>query len=597
MSLLRTVRTLAPLRPSQLVWRARYAAGRWIHRRRGTPAARWAPPGSGAPPVRDDFPTLPPAWPEGDPGRTTEALAEGVFDLLGTPVELGREHPDWRLGEHSADRLWTITLHYHEWAWDLARTAGGDERAAALFRHYVGDWIARCSLDVPGTTALAWNSYAVSRRLESWIRSYVHARDALFAGHPAAEHTFLRSAWTQAAWLAGHLEWDLRANHLLRDLVGLALAGRFFAGERPRVWLERATRLALRQADEQFLTDGGHFERSAKYHLDAMADLLLLCHLVEDPAAKETLRARWMAAAEYLAWIRHPDGDAVQLNDGTRGLTGAIDRHLEAGAAAGLVTDATPRRGSRFFQASGLAVFHGDPWSVFFDVGPVGPDVQPGHGHADTLTLECSLRGERLIVDPGSHSYDHDERRAYDRATASHPTVTIDGESSSEVWHVFRLGRRARPFGAWAEEGEASWVATGGHDGYDHLPGAPRHSRRVEVGDGGSLRLLDRIAGGGEHSAAGGLLIEPSWAVEPRGDGWRLEHAGGAGAVEVRITARPAGSDAPESAVVERIAERRSYHPRYGVETEASWIGWTWRGIPPLEVETVLTPVPAEATP
>ena len=47
---------------------------------------------------------------------------------------------------------------------------------------------------------------------------------------PAFASALRRSLWQQASWLAGHLEWDLRANHLMRDLAGLATAGRFFAG-------------------------------------------------------------------------------------------------------------------------------------------------------------------------------------------------------------------------------------------------------------------------------------------------------------------------------------------------------------------------------
>ena len=107
-------------------------------------------------------------------------------------------------------------------------------------------------------------------------------------------------------------------------------------------------------------------------------------------------------------------------------------------------------------------VWHGDPWSVFFDVGEVGPAVQPGHAHADSLTFECSFRGRRLVVDPGSFAYDACARRTYDRGTRSHPTVVIDGADSSEVWHVFRLGRRARPVGVEVKIGESGFDATAG---------------------------------------------------------------------------------------------------------------------------------------
>src|SRR5579883_3250915 len=65
------------------------------------------------------------------------------------------------------------------------------------------------------------------------------------------EHDFLASLWQQASYLRDHLEWDLRANHLMRDAVGLAWAGRFFEETQAREWLQTATRLAVEQAEEQ----------------------------------------------------------------------------------------------------------------------------------------------------------------------------------------------------------------------------------------------------------------------------------------------------------------------------------------------------------
>lgn len=583
MSLPRLLRTLRPLRWSQPLWRLRYAAARHRNRRRGTPGQRWAWPGEGTPPRRAGFPPLPSVEPPGAHGERLLALLErGVFEHLARAEEVGREKPDWRLGEVSQGRLWTITLHYHGWAAELARlSAGGGaagERAAVLFRHYVGDWIRRVPLDRPGSAALAWSSYAVATRIGWWVRAHRLAYQPLFAGHAAFEDLFLRSLWQQAAWLAGHLEWDLRANHLLRDLAGLGVAGRFFAGPRADRWLTIASRRGPAQANEQFLADGGHFERSPKYHLDAMEDLLSLALVTGDPAVAAALVGRWSAAAEALAWMRHPDGDLAQLNDGSRLGAEAVTAALGAGALVGRPADPSPRRGGRHLADTGLVVWHGDPWSVFFDVGEVGPDVQPGHGHADTLSIECSFRGRRVVVDPGSTTYDPGPRRAAERGTAAHPTVCVDGLDSSEVWHVFRLGRRARPRQVAVELAANGLSASAAHDGYRHLPGRPVHRRTLEVIEGGALVLLDSLEGGGRHEAAGGLLIEPEWRVERATDGWLLEREG------ARLAVRLAGP-------VEHVSERRQQSPAYGVRRPAEWLGWRWSGELPLRVRTELVPV------
>ncbi len=590
----RLLRTVRHLRVSQMLWRLRYAAERrWPPAWRRSHGLRaWRPPD--LPSVRDDFPHGPSV-----PRRPCSSLKQpfavrdieaGVFDLLGKRVEIGHESPDWRLGDHNRDRLWTVTLHYHEWVAALAEAAGGEEAraetATLLLRHYLSDWIRRCPWHRPGSGALAWNAYAIATRLEWWIRGYLVSRSRVFAPAPELEGAFLRSLWQQAAYLSEHVEWDLRGNHLLRDAVGLAWAGRFFDGDQPRVWLRQATDLAVEQAAEQVLPDGGHFERSPGYHVEVMEDLLILASLLEDAGrgdacvARAKLRRTWADMAEYLAWMRHPDGDVPLFNDASLRGAGAVSDLLGLGERIGISVAASPRRGGRYFAETGMAVWHGDPWSLFFDLGPVGPDVQPGHAHADTLTIESSFAGRRLFVDTGTSGYDDDPRRAYDRSTEAHNTLCVDDTDSSEMWKIFRVGRRARPRGVAVEIRAGAMNATGGHDGYDHLRGRPRHHREVAVIDGGPLTLVDRATGSGTHLVRGGLLVAPSWRVEETAGGWRL--AEGDHRLSVVVDSAQA---------IDRSIELRPYHPRHGVDRQATRIGWRWQGRLPLKVRTVVEPV------
>ncbi len=308
-------RTAIHTRWSQLLWRARYT---WERRRPLSVHA--AVPWSATPALRDDLPEVPAGHRPTPSGAEAVALLHrGVFCRLNESREVGRERPDWALGPCTAGRLWTVTLHYHAWAYDLAEAAAaggpGSDEAAELFRHYVGDWMRRCALTAPGARALAWNAYAVATRLGWWVRSYRLLGRDRFRAWGAFGDEFLACLGQQAAFLHGHLEWDLRANHLLRDAVGLAWAGRFFAGPEARRWLETAAALAREQAAEQVLPDGGHFERSPMYHLHVMEDFLVLALLVEDPATRARLRDAWRALAECLAWLRHPDGDIPLFND------------------------------------------------------------------------------------------------------------------------------------------------------------------------------------------------------------------------------------------------------------------------------------------
>ncbi len=588
MSLLRTLRTVRHLKPSQVLWRLRYAMERRTNSHSGTPGNRWAWTKPTLPALGHDFPELPTPPFSGPRGAAAvEKMDSGQVEHLGQSEELGGEIADWRLGDCPSNRLWTITLHYHEWAFALAEAAAStpktgigprELRAASHFRHYVLDWIQNCGIERPGSSALAWNSYAISTRLGWWIRSYRVARSEIFDDHKEFEDLFLRSLWQQAAYLHDHLEWDLRANHLMRDLVGLALAGRFFRHEKARRWLQRASRLALEQTSEQVLPDGGNFERSPKYHLDVMEDLLQLALLTPDNVAREALHRSWVAMAEWISWMRHPDGGTTQFNDGALISAEAVENHLRAGERLGLHGDSQPRKGGKYFAYTGLVVHRGPTWTVFFDVGPLGPNEQPGHGHADTLSFECSYRGRRLVVDPGTFSYDADQRRAYDRGTAAHNTVLIDDQDSSEIWHIFRVGRRASPRDVNVTFCEEGLRAEGAHDGYDHLPGRPRHHRTLTVDDRGRiLRVHDDVRSGRTHRLQGGLLIEPDWEVRPTAVGWIAQS--GDDSVSIILE----GAD-----VSERILEERWYHPDYGIERRATWIGWRRQGFSPSTVRWTL---------
>ena len=474
--------------------------------------------------------------------------------------------PDWRLGRCDKHRLWTVTLHYHEWLYRLAEAAvGGNSRADEMLRMSLADWIARCDISCDGADVLAWNAYAISTRLEWWIRTISLLGENYWQDHEELWKAVVESLWRQACYLSRNLEWDLRANHLLRDAVGLAWAGRFFSGSLAEKWLQTATRLAVAQAKEQVLADGGHFERSPMYHLEVMEDFEVLAELLSDADARQTMQDVHRRMSTFAKWISHPDGHVAQLNDSSR-------RRVDS---AGLLPT-----GGRHFAETGLVVWRGDPWCVFFDVGEVGPDYQPGHAHADSLTVECSYAGRRLFVDPGCYSYDNDDRRRYDRATDSHNTVCIDGTDSSEVWHIFRVGRRARPQATSVQFTQQSMQASASHDGYQQVSGRPLHTRSVAVDEDATLRITDDLEGRGRHLLSGGYLLEPGWGVESIDNGWRVRN----GDSELDIHIRG-------SQPLRLSAESRLVHPQFGVEVESTRLCWRYEGELPLRVETEIAKV------
>ena len=583
-SLPKLYRTIRPLRRSQLAWRSWYI----FLRKLGLYARASAPIETHSPLSSEWIDAIPLIHANSieEQSSLVDRLRRGELKLLNEVRTIGSDPIDWNLSPRKTGILWALTLHYHAWLYDLARIASGSTPESAdaerLFQRYLLNWMERCDLGRSGSATLAWHPFAVATRIGWWIRCYGLLGSARFTSWTGLNSQFLKCLWTHAEFLSKRVEWDLRGNHLIRDALGLAWAGRFFDDAQSRRWTALSNAIVTEQIVEQILPDGSHFERSPMYHIHVMEDISTLAALTQDAPLRERLHAVLQRMAEYLSWMRHPDLNLPLFNDG--GFNGVP-------TPAGMLTlcseialtanrrdpDSELPSGARLFPDAGVMVFHGQPWSIFFDAGKVSADYQPAHAHADTLALECSYKGARLFVDPGTYDYDDGPRRSYDRSTAAHNTVYIDGRDSSELWHIFRVGRRAMP--SIVDGGtrtELDFCAS--HDGYSHLPGAPTHIRRISTGENTPLTIVDIIEGSGRHDLQGGWLLAPDWSVNALENGWILSNADRK--VRVEITADRAVSLSVSAAF---------YHPEYGREYAVSRLGWNWGGLLPIKVTTTMT--------
>jgi len=114
----------------------------------------------------------------------------------------------------------------------------------------------------------------------------------------------------------------------------------------------------------------------------------------------------------------------------------------------------------------------------------------------DCLSFELAVGGHRVVVDPGTTTYEGPQR-AWERSTAAHNTVTIDGHDQTEVWGGFRAGRLA-PAHLDLVEGGAEPVVVAHHTGYLRRPGSPVHRRTVRLLPD-ALEITDEVLGSGRH--------------------------------------------------------------------------------------------------
>ena len=417
------------------------------------------------------------------PARRSQSLhAPATFDLL------GERHSLDAVGWNGAavTRLWRYHQHYFD---DLG--ALGSEDRSTLHVALIERWIA----DNPPGRGAGWEPYPLSLRIVRWIQWLV-------AGH-GAPPAMIESLGVQVRWLARRLETHLLGNHLFANAKALVFAGLFFCGEEAATWRRTGQQILLRELPEQVLADGGQFERSPMYHALALEDVCDLLDVIAtfEPgtAALEPLRsalaARVPAMLRWLAAMTHPDGTLGRFNDCADGIAPENTELFRFAAELGLrAASSAGDRGVLMLPESGYVRVERDGATALLDVAPIGPDYLPGHAHADTLSFELSLGARKVIVNGGTSRYGEGAERLHERATAAHSTVEVDGQSSSEVWAGFRVGRRARPEVPRIERGPSGGVSVScAHDGYAHLAGHPIHRRRWNF-DEGSLTVDDTVS-------------------------------------------------------------------------------------------------------
>jgi uncharacterized heparinase superfamily protein len=375
-------------------------------------------------------------------------------------------------------RLQQYTLHYHE---------RPDEEL-------VRSWIEAN----PQGRGVGWEPYPLSRRISNWIKWLL--------GGVFAAPEIRQSLASQAEWLARHVEFHLLGNHLFENAKALVFAGCFF---QRGAWLRTGLELLRQETPEQILPDGGHFERSPMYHSLILEDLLDLVNLGR---VYPGLLPDWSGeAARMSGWLKqmlHPDGQIAFFNDSAFGVAPEPMLLFDYAARLGI----EPVR--VLLAESGYIRLQNETTVVLFDAASIGPDYQPAHAHADTLSFELSHRGQRFLVNSGVSTYDAGPERQWQRGTSAHNTLRVDGCDQSEVWSAFRVARRARPCDVRTDH--RSW-AEAAHDGYRRLENPVTHHRRIELHHD-RLAITDTLDGHGMHEIEMFFHIHPDASADIRLD-------------------------------------------------------------------------------
>ena len=385
--------------------------------------------------------------------------------------------------DHKLSHLVLYNLHYFD---DLAADNASERREwhASLMDRWIEE-------NPPGCGA-GWEPYPLSLRIVNWIKWAL-------AGNTLSPRQ-LASLAPQAAALPKLLEYHLLANHLFANAKAMVFAGAFFSGDLAEAWLKQGCELLQGEIAEQILSDGGHFELSPMYHsiiLEDMLDLTRLSQVYPDAQPLQMMRGKAdtiQAMRRWLSVMTHPDQQIAFFNDAAFEIAAAPHALHDYAARLGLADVPSHFAGLTYLADTGYLRLERDDAVVLIDAAEIGPDYQPGHAHADTLSFEWSLGPQRIVVNSGTSCYGISAERHRQRATAAHSTVEVDGQDSSEVWSGFRVARRAHVYDVRVDENAQRISVSAAHDGYRRLPARIRHLRRWVL-ETGQMRVHDQLVG------------------------------------------------------------------------------------------------------
>lgn len=400
----------------------------------------------------------------------------GTFDLLNDCHDLGTP-PNWRGPSANArdPALWLFHLHYWDWALD---TIDGEQ--LKVLAGLVESWLDACPRGVQGGFAGPESPYTMARRLPNWVillrRFHQHGLDV------KTTTRMERAILSQGDWLARHLEWEHRGNHLLENLYTLAFLA-FFREDKgmPSVW-----RLLAGQLKEQVSSDGAHGEGAAMYHclvLDRLLDLVSLdIHSDKSPMPvkfRKLLHKMTRRMADFLAHILPANGHLPRLGDTADGMTPPATAILNR--TSSLL--GWERQESAVAVRSGHWVCRDDAAGHFllFDAADGGLPYLGAHQHADLLQFHLTLGGRLVITSGGAGLYREGKERSQSRSSREHATVKVDNMQCAEPWKSFRLGRRGSAHLQNTDLRDPTH-ATASHDGFKPRNAIMERSIQVDRG-------------------------------------------------------------------------------------------------------------------
>jgi len=325
-------------------------------------------------------------------------------------------------------------------------------------------------------------------------------------------------------------------NHWIISAFGLFCCGLAFKEDsKGRRWIQKSASILFEQMRRQFFEDGVHGERSPGYMRFVIEAYLHFRALGERHGVvfPQDFDQRLIRSCEALANLCDEDGVPAFLGDDSD-LNLFSDRTAAAplALAAALFGRADFKARAKTFPPVAVWLLGGAGYRRFqelpsgvvpkrsFALAHAGYYIMEGrsaalrltcgtelthrngHSHADALSFELQIEGDRVLADPGTYAYFPSRQwRDYFRSTRAHNTVTVDEQDQAVALGGDHFGWSQYPkvrVHNWTTS-ESHDFFDGEHDGYRRLQEPVVHRRRILYVKPDYWVIVDDLLGCGTH--------------------------------------------------------------------------------------------------
>lgn len=346
--------------------------------------------------------------------------SEGVwsFSFLNLEKSFSEGSHDWSFADYGL--LWTYNLNYFDW---LHQPNMSKELGLEILKEFYVTPLEK--------NPIILHPYPTSIRI---------INTAKFISKWGIKEDWLYDELvSDLKFISGRLEYHLLANHLLENAFALYIGG---VTTNQQEFTLKGKKLLVQELKEQILNDGMHYERSPMYHLIILERLLDALNFAKSNSDSLETKLRAYAIRMTGLILNWKDLDRMpMMQDSAYDIAPSVPSLLEYSRR--LLGNDFPGAASDL-RESGYRIINSGDFTLFVNVGSLGPYYQPGHAHADELNFELFYKGDSVIVDTGISTYEKNQRRQLERSTESHNCVVVNSNNSSDVWFGFRVGKRAK---------------------------------------------------------------------------------------------------------------------------------------------------------